>query len=176
MRRAGPRVAPRSHDPAKRDNTRQPPTHQNPHGYAQTRMSRPPPHVHGKEGVDGSSPSEGLYESPANRYIVLPVVARYRFVAGMRRRSRSSRIHGRSQRNGPPPQDPPARRPRSSQGARLPFPPVGQIAGFPLGVTHPCSSPPLRLAARPGRGSGSGPCRIDPRPSRAHQAPLGHLV
>jgi hypothetical protein len=23
-------------------------------------MNRPPPHVHGKEGVDGSSPAEGL--------------------------------------------------------------------------------------------------------------------
>src|SRR5437868_13481285 len=28
-------------------------------------MSRPPPHVHGKEGVDGSSPSEGFEKSPA---------------------------------------------------------------------------------------------------------------
>jgi hypothetical protein len=26
----------------------------------ETRMNRPPPHVHGKEGVDGSSPSEGF--------------------------------------------------------------------------------------------------------------------
>src|SRR2546429_2895430 len=29
-------------------------------------MSRPPPHVHGKKGVDGSSPSEGFTERPAN--------------------------------------------------------------------------------------------------------------
>src|SRR5256885_6293104 len=29
-------------------------------------MSRPPPHVHGKKGVDGSSPSEGFAERPAN--------------------------------------------------------------------------------------------------------------
>ena len=29
-------------------------------GYAETRMDRPPPYVHGKEGVDGSSPSEGF--------------------------------------------------------------------------------------------------------------------
>src|SRR5438874_10691060 len=32
--------------------------------HAQTRMNRPPPHVHGKEGVDGSSPSEGSAETP----------------------------------------------------------------------------------------------------------------
>jgi hypothetical protein len=31
-----------------------------------TRMGRPPPHVHGKEGVDGSSPSEGFEKNPAN--------------------------------------------------------------------------------------------------------------
>ena len=30
-------------------------------------MNRPPPHVHGKEGVDGSSPSEGFAKQPANR-------------------------------------------------------------------------------------------------------------
>ena len=29
----------------------------------------------GKEGVDGSSPSEGLHKSPANRAIVLPATA-----------------------------------------------------------------------------------------------------
>ena len=37
-----------------------------PHGCAQTRVNRPP-HVHGKEGVDGSSPSEGSAQSPAKR-------------------------------------------------------------------------------------------------------------
>jgi hypothetical protein len=30
------------------------------------RMNRPPPHVHGKEGVDGSSPSEGSAKVPQN--------------------------------------------------------------------------------------------------------------
>jgi hypothetical protein len=39
--------------------------------YAQTRMGRPPPHVHGKEGVDGSSPSEGFSKRPANRPFLL---------------------------------------------------------------------------------------------------------
>ena len=34
------------------------------------RMSRLPPHSHGKEGVDGSSPSEGL------RYLHIEAVAR----------------------------------------------------------------------------------------------------
>src|SRR5436189_6455429 len=30
-----------------------------------SRMNRPPPHDHGKEGIDGSSPSEGFAEAPA---------------------------------------------------------------------------------------------------------------
>ena len=37
---------------------------------------------HGKEGVDGSSPSEGLQKSPANRYVVLPIVARFSILRG----------------------------------------------------------------------------------------------
>ena len=41
--------------------------------------------AHGKEGVDGSSPSEGLHKSPANGHVVLPAVARFRFFAGTRR-------------------------------------------------------------------------------------------
>jgi len=32
-------------------------------------MGRPPPHVHGKEGVDGSSPSQRL-ETPANQHLL----------------------------------------------------------------------------------------------------------
>jgi hypothetical protein len=52
-------VAPRSHGHARRANTRRLARSKNPHRYAETRMNRPPPHVHGKEGVDGSSPSEG---------------------------------------------------------------------------------------------------------------------
>ena len=42
-------------------------------------------HLHGKEGVDGSSPSEGLYEMSANGDFMLPVVTRFRFFAGTRR-------------------------------------------------------------------------------------------
>jgi hypothetical protein len=53
-------VAPRSHGDAKRANSSLRPRLANPRRCAQTRMSRPPPHVHGKEGVDGSSPSEGF--------------------------------------------------------------------------------------------------------------------
>src|SRR5436305_4684644 len=53
-------VAPRSHGHAKRDDVRLSATRPSPQRYEQTRMGRPPPHVHGKEGVDGSSPSEGL--------------------------------------------------------------------------------------------------------------------
>jgi hypothetical protein len=45
----------------------------------------PPQNLHGKEGVDGSSPSEGLYEMPANGDFMLPVVTRFRFFAGTRR-------------------------------------------------------------------------------------------
>src|SRR4029453_6800747 len=48
-------------------------------------MSRSPPHVHGKEGVDGSSPSEGLQKRPANGHMVLPAMARLRVFAGTRR-------------------------------------------------------------------------------------------
>jgi hypothetical protein len=32
---------------------------------------------HGKEGVDGSSPSEGFRKSPANGHIVLPAPTNY---------------------------------------------------------------------------------------------------
>jgi hypothetical protein len=39
----------------------------------------------GKEGVDGSSPSEGLSKSPANGPVVLPTMARFRLIAGTRR-------------------------------------------------------------------------------------------
>jgi hypothetical protein len=43
---------------------------------------RLPKGAHGKEGVEGSSPSEGLKESPANRHVVLPVMARLGFFGG----------------------------------------------------------------------------------------------
>ena len=36
----------------------------------QTRMGRPPPHVHGKEGVDGSSPSEGFLKGQQRAFFV----------------------------------------------------------------------------------------------------------
>ncbi len=41
--------------------------------------------AHDKEGVDGSSPSEGLHASPANGPMVLPAMARFRRFAGTRR-------------------------------------------------------------------------------------------
>jgi hypothetical protein len=46
---------------------------------------RLPPGPHGKEGVDGSSPSEGLLRSPANGHMMLPAMARFRDFAGTRR-------------------------------------------------------------------------------------------
>src|SRR6266516_2924822 len=58
------RVAPRSHGHGTRDDVRLPATRASPRRYAQTRMGRPPPHVHGKEGVDGSSPSEASEKDP----------------------------------------------------------------------------------------------------------------
>jgi hypothetical protein len=45
----------------------------------------PPQNLHGKEGVDGSSPSEGLQLNPANGHFMLPVVANLRVFAGTRR-------------------------------------------------------------------------------------------
>src|SRR5690349_22064364 len=54
------RVAPRSHGRVTRSAGRRLATHSNPHHSTQTRIRRPPHHVHGKEGVDGSSPSEAL--------------------------------------------------------------------------------------------------------------------
>src|SRR6476659_3136830 len=44
----------------------------------------PPQNFHGKEGLDGSSPSEGFKKSPAKGLVVLPAVARSRFFAGTR--------------------------------------------------------------------------------------------
>src|SRR5262245_20485680 len=34
----------------------------------------PPPNFHGKEGVDGSSPSEGFHAGPAKSHVLLPRV------------------------------------------------------------------------------------------------------
>src|SRR5262249_27254556 len=67
------RVAPGSHGDAKRDQTRLSATSTNPLHDAGSGMGRPPPHVHGKEGVDGSSPSEGL-QIPAIERFVLSVL------------------------------------------------------------------------------------------------------
>jgi hypothetical protein len=47
------RVAPRSHGHARRDDPRGANDDPNPLHHAGSRMNRPPPHVHGKEGVDG---------------------------------------------------------------------------------------------------------------------------
>jgi hypothetical protein len=41
----------------------------------------PPQNLHGKEGVDGSSPSEGLHKSPANGHMVLPAATKSSVVA-----------------------------------------------------------------------------------------------
>jgi hypothetical protein len=45
----------------------------------------PPLDLHGKEGVDGSSPSEGLYKSPANGLMLSSVPTQFGLVAGTRR-------------------------------------------------------------------------------------------
>src|SRR5262245_4621804 len=55
-----------SHGHAKRDDPRRLATSRIPLHSTRSRLDRPPPHVHGKEGVDGSSPSEGLTKCPAN--------------------------------------------------------------------------------------------------------------
>ena len=60
-----PEAAPGSHGHAKRGETRLLATPANQLHHAGSRMGRPPPHVHGKEGVDGSSPSEGFSFLPA---------------------------------------------------------------------------------------------------------------
>jgi hypothetical protein len=67
-----PEVAPRSHGHAKRDHARLLATAANPHDYAEFRMDRPPPHVHGKEGVDGSSPSEGFTKGQQWTFLFVP--------------------------------------------------------------------------------------------------------
>lgn len=53
-------VAPGSHGHENRDETQILATPANPRHYVETRLNRPPPHVHGKEAVPGSSPGEGL--------------------------------------------------------------------------------------------------------------------
>jgi hypothetical protein len=47
--------------------------------------SLPSSELNGKEGVDGSSPSEGLHKSPANGRLVLPAGARFECFAGTKR-------------------------------------------------------------------------------------------
>jgi hypothetical protein len=51
------------HENAKRGDSRLPATVANRHGYAESGINRPPPDFNGKEGVDGSSPSEGFAKS-----------------------------------------------------------------------------------------------------------------
>src|SRR5918999_679901 len=48
------KVAPRSHGNTRRDHLRWPATGGIPRHYTETRMSRPPPHVHGKEEVEST--------------------------------------------------------------------------------------------------------------------------
>ena len=53
-------------------------------------------HLHGKEGVDGSSPSEGFHECPANRALLLSVQTQRRRLAGTRRVHFWTRGHSRA--------------------------------------------------------------------------------
>src|SRR5215211_5647615 len=53
-------------------------------------------HLHGKEGVDGSSPSEGLHRSPANGPILLSALARFPLSAGTRRAHFGTGEHSRA--------------------------------------------------------------------------------
>ena len=55
------------HEKAKRGDSRLPATGANRHGYAKTGVGKTPSDFNGKEGVDGSSPSEGSYESSARQ-------------------------------------------------------------------------------------------------------------
>ena len=65
------KVAQRSHGNTTRDHLRWPATGGIPRHYAETRIDQPPPH--GKEGVDGSSPSEGSSEGlPSQRLLRSP--------------------------------------------------------------------------------------------------------
>ena len=89
---SGDEVAPGSHEDAKRGDARLLPTSTNPHHYGQSRMDRPPPHVHGKEGVDGSSPSEGS-KSPANRDFLV-VCAELQVRRGSASRRETRRLQG----------------------------------------------------------------------------------
>jgi hypothetical protein len=50
--------------------------------------SLPNSELNGKEGVDGSSPSEGLPKSPANWHFALPMETRFQPVAGLEQRLR----------------------------------------------------------------------------------------
>jgi len=68
-----PEGVPGSHRLAKPAEARLRPSRSKPHHHAEAGMTRPPPHVHGKEGVDGSSPSEGFTKVPAKRHVLLPV-------------------------------------------------------------------------------------------------------
>src|ERR687892_2584478 len=71
------RVAPGSHDSAKRDDQWRPERDSKRVGCAESRMNRPPPHVHGKEcheegppRVTGSALSSGSYREEARFDVV----------------------------------------------------------------------------------------------------------
>jgi hypothetical protein len=55
----------------------------------------PPPNLHGKEGVEGSSPSEGLYEVPANKDSLSSARATCGYTAGTFLVSATHRDHAR---------------------------------------------------------------------------------
>ena len=81
-------------------------------------------HLHGKEGVDGSSPSEGFEKSPANGHMLLPEPTKFaplrgyetgtfwdwRALAGMRDVSRHSLKRARDTRSPPLTRKAPAKR------------------------------------------------------------------
>ena len=65
--------APRVHENAKRGDARLPARARKRCGYGKNGINRPPPHFNGKEGVDGSSPSEGFRDvAPGDSYAVTP--------------------------------------------------------------------------------------------------------
>jgi hypothetical protein len=142
------KVAPRSHGSGRRGDSRLLPSLGKPHRYTESRMDRPPPHVHGKEGVVGLSPTEGFGLLPARRAFLLSVPARCgRFGAhrastnvhrALRRGCRAAGLHARGRRG------------------------RGRSGGRTWSGSHPCSGRGRRWSCRHGARR-SRRCAVDRR-------------
>src|ERR671918_2788022 len=159
------RVAPRSHDSAKRDDQWRPERDSKRVGCAESRMNRPPPHVHGKERVDGSSPSEGFDNS-------LQICGFFSVLVVLQRRgSRRGRTRSHAAAPGADPLS--MKEGRASTGCVRASPSQGGRGGGGCRAALISLSPPRRRIRLDGRLAPVAHLLKDRQAARGSVAPLG---